>query len=428
MKNKTPSTQQINDAYALAKNLYSKWNIDTDAAIEKLKNIPVSAHCWQGDDVRGLESPDEALSGGIMATGNYPGVARDGDELRADLLKALSLVPGKKRANIHAFYCETDGVKVERDELKPEHFAKWMTWSKENNIALDFNPTYFSHSKAASGFTLSNADDEIRQYWIRHGIACRKIAQAFAENQGESCVINFWIPDGAKDSPADRWAPRARLKDSYDKIFDSAHGVDTSKCIDAVECKLFGIGSEDYVVGSHEFYLSYSMKNDCIPCLDMGHFHPTETIHDKLSSVLQFKEKVLMHVSRPIRWDSDHIVIFNDDVKNVFLELVRGNAIDKAYIALDFFDASVNRIGAWTIGLRASQKALLYAVLDPSDLLKELELAGDGAGKLAVMEEMKTMPFGAVWDYYCTLQNVPVGAGWIDDMRDYEKNVTSKRM
>jgi len=420
------TNDEINAQYDLAKNAYARLGVNVDEAIEKIASIPVSVHCWQGDDVRGLENPDEALSGGIMATGNYPGVARNGDEIRADMLKAFNLIPGKKRANIHAFYCETD-VPVERDELKPEHFAKWMKWSKENNIALDFNPTFFSHPKAADGFTLSNADEEIRAYWIRHAIACRKIAEAFAENQNGPCVVNFWIPDGAKDVPADRWSPPARLKDSYDKIFDKANGVDTSKCIDAVECKLFGIGSEEYVVGSHEFYLAYSATTDVIPCFDMGHFHPTETIHDKISSILQFKNKLLMHVSRPIRWDSDHIVIFNDDLKNVFLELKRGDAFNKVYIALDFFDASVNRIGAWTIGTRAAMKGILYALLDPSEKLKQLEANGDGAAKLAFMEEMKTMPFGAIWDYYCSKENIPVGTDWIDEMRSYEIDVLSKR-
>ena len=426
MSNINITKDEINAQFQFAKNAYAKLGVDVDNALNKIADIPVSVHCWQGDDVRGLESPDEALSGGIMATGNYPGVARNGDELRADMLKAFSLIPGKKRANIHAFYCETD-VPVERDQLKPEHFSKWMEWSKENGIALDFNPTFFSHPKAADGFTLSNADEDIRAYWIQHGIACRKIAEAFAENQGEPCVINFWIPDGAKDIPADRWSPRARLKDSYDKIFDKTNGVDTSKCIDAVECKLFGIGSEEYVVGSHEFYLGYSMTNDVIPCFDMGHFHPAETIHDKISSALQFKNNLLMHVSRPIRWDSDHVVIFNDDLKNVFLELKRGNAFDKAYIALDFFDASINRIGAWTIGTRAAMKGILYSLLDPTEILKQLEAKGDGAGKLALMEEMKTMPFGAIWDYYCVQANVPVGTEWIDEMYAYEKDVLSKR-
>jgi len=354
-----PSKEQIQEAYDAAKKAYARFDVNTDNAITRLADVPVSVHCWQGDDVRGLETLEQGLDGGgIMATGNHPGAARTGDELRADMLQAFSLIPGKKRANLHAFYAETGGAHVDRDDLRPEHFANWMAWSKEHDIPLDFNPTFFCHPKAESGYTLSCHDNDVREFWIRHGIASRAIAQAMADNQGCSCINNFWVPDGCKDSPADRWSPRKRLVESYDRIFDPAHGVDTAKCIDTVESKLFGIGSEDFVVGSHEFYLGYALTRDCIVCLDMGHFHPTETLHDKISAILQFEKKLLLHVSRPIRWDSDHIVILNDDLKNLFLEIVRGDALDRVYVALDFFDASVNRIGAWVIGVRSTMKAL----------------------------------------------------------------------
>lgn len=428
MKRTVLSADAVNEAYAAARRVYAELGVDTDKAIATAGRIPVSLHCWQGDDVRGLETRSGSeTSGGIMATGNYPGVARTGDELRADMLQAARLIPGTKRANIHAFYAETGRQRVDRDKLKPQHFARWMAWSKKHNIPLDFNPTFFAHPLAASGFTLSSADEKVRQFWIRHGIASRVIAEAMARNQGGPCVCNFWIPDGAKDIPADRWSPRARLIDSYDQIFARSKKVDPKRCIDAVEAKLFGIGSEEYVVGSHEFYLGYALTRPCMPCFDMGHFHPTEGIHDKLSSVLQFKKNILVHVSRPIRWDSDHIVIFNDDLRAVFLELQRGGALERVFLALDFFDASVNRIAAWTIGARATQQALLYALLDPTQALKDLERRGDGAGKLALMEHMKTMPFDAVWNKYCLEQKVPVGLAWLDVVRDYETRVLSKR-
>lgn len=423
----TQSASAVKTAYAAAKRVYRAWGVNTDKVLKTLADIPISLHCWQGDDVRGLENPEGGLTGGILATGNYPGVARNGDELRADMLQAMALIPGSKRANIHAFYAETDGKRVDRDKLEPAHFKRWMHWSKKHGIPLDFNPTYFSHPKAASGMTLAHPDEKIRAFWIRHSIASRRIAQALAENQGGPCVCNFWIPDGSKDIPADRWSPRARLLEAYTNIFDPAHGIDTTKCIDVVEAKLFGIGSEAYVVGSHEFYMCLGMQLDLPICLDMGHFHPTESVHDKLSAVLTFADRVLLHVSRGVRWDSDHIVILNDDVRNVFLELKRGNALQRAMIALDFFDASVNRIGAWTIGTRATQKAILSALLEPTDALMECEARGDGAGRLGLMEEFKTLPLGAVWDYYCLTQNVPIGVDWLRAMQTYEQRVLSRR-
>jgi L-rhamnose isomerase len=426
MSDSASAHQLINESYDLARTAYARAGVDTDAALVRLAGIPVSIHCWQGDDVRGLENPKAALSGGIMATGNYPGAARNGDELREDMLKACSLIPGSTRANIHAFYCEPEKP-VERDCLLPEHFSRWMDWSRQNGIPLDFNPTFFSHPKAADGLTLTHPDGQVREYWIRHGIACRRIAEAFARNQGSPCICNFWIPDGCKDSPVDRWSPRERLVKSYDTIFNPALEIDNTLCVDSVESKLFGIGSESYVAGSHEFYLGYALTRNVIPCLDMGHFHPTETIDDKLSAILQYADKLLLHLSRGIRWDSDHVVLFNDDIKQVFHELVRGDVLDQVYIALDFFDASINRIGAWVIGICAVMQAMLYALLEPIEKLQEYEGRGDGAGKLALLERMKTMPFGAVWDQYCLQQDVPVGISWLDEMKKYEKEVLLKR-
>ncbi len=422
----TVDSKAAEQAYELARQRYATLGVDTEEILEQLGRVAISLHCWQGDDVKGFELTEEATTGGgIMATGNFPGAARNGDELRADAEKAFSLIPGKLRFNLHAIYAETDGRVVARDELKPEHFGKWMQWARKTGIALDFNPTYFAHPMANSGYTLSSGDEAVRQFWIRHGIACRKIAAEMGRAQGSACVINHWIPDGAKDTPADRWSPRRRLMDSLDTILNSE--IDSAFAKDAVECKLFGIGSEDYVVGSHEFYMGYGLTRKPLICLDMGHFHPTETIHDKLSSILTFKDEVLLHVSRPIRWDSDHIVLFNDDVKNVFHELVRGEALSRANIALDFFDASVNRVGAWVIGTRAAFKAILYALLEPTRQIQEMETRGNLAGKLAMLEEMKGMPFGAVWDMHCLRCGVPVGADWLTAMHDYEKTVLLKR-
>jgi L-rhamnose isomerase len=423
---RTASAATVETAYQAARDAYAQIGVDADAALRALDNVAISVHCWQGDDVRGLEETLQG-GGGIMAIGNYPGVARTGDELRADMLKAFSLIPGTKRANIHAMYAETDGKNIERDALEPEYFTRWMAWSKEHNIGIDFNGTFFAHPKSNDGWSLSHSNDEIRAFWIRHGIVSRRIAEALAENQGSPCICNFWIHDGAKDSPADRWGPRARLVAAYDEIFDPRHGIDTSKCIDVVEPKLFGIGSEHYVVGSFEFYLGYALTREPLICLDMGHFHPTEKVDDKVSAVMQYQERILLHCSRGIRWDSDHIVIMNDDMRNLFLEIVRGKALDRVYVALDFFDATVNRVGAWTIGTRAAQKAILYALLDPTATLQTLEAEGDGAAKLALMEEMKTMPLGAVWDYHCLQSDVPVGPAWLNEMHAYEEKVLSAR-
>ncbi len=423
---KQDSRADIERRYEAAREQYRRIGVDTDDALARLEQVPISLHCWQGDDVRGFEVHEEALAGGgIMATGNYPGAARTPDQLRADAEKAFSLIPGKLRFNLHAIYAETGGKPVERDQLRPEHFARWMDWAASRGICLDFNPTYFAHPKANDGYTLSHADESVRAFWVRHGIACRRIAEAMGRRQKAPCILNHWIPDGAKDQPVDRWGPRRRLVQSLDQIL--AEPVSTEYCRDAVESKLFGIGSEDYVVGSHEFYLGYALTRSPMLCLDMGHFHPTETIHDKISAVLTFKEELLLHVSRGIRWDSDHVVIFNDDIRCLFQQIVRGDALGRVHVALDFFDASINRIGAWVVGTRAVQKGLLNALLEPVALLKDLERSGDMAARLALLEELRTFPLGAVWDLYCLKHGAPAGPAWIADMQTYDREVIRKR-
>ncbi|MFA5689203.1 MAG: L-rhamnose isomerase [Kiritimatiellales bacterium] len=419
--------KHIEKVYKLAEERYAQFGIDTDAVIDAALKLPISLHCWQSDDITGFETKPDGLSGGgIMTTGNYPGRARNGKEARADIEKAMALIPGAQRVNVHACYSETDQF-VDRDQMTPECFRQWMDWAKEKNICLDFNPTFFAHPKAEDGFTLSNQNDDIRAFWIRHGKATRKIAQAMAENQGSPCYVNWWTPDGAKDFPADRWAPRRRMIAAYDEIM-ADKSIDRTQCVDFIESKLFGIGSEEYVVASAEFCSDYAINRGMGLTMDMGHFHPTETIHDKLSSHLQFMDQILLHVSRPIRWDSDHVVIFNDDLKNVFLEIQRGNAWDRVILALDFFDASINRIGAYVIGTRAARKAILYAMLDPTKQLKNYEAARKNAQRLALMEEFKSMPFAAVWDMLCEKAGVPVGSDWIADMEKYEADVLSERV
>jgi len=420
-----PTDKQLRDAYALAKERYATLGVDTDRALARLAQIPISLHCWQGDDVRGFESPQAALGGGLAATGNYPGRARNADELRRDLDKAYSLIPGTHRLNLHAIYAETGGKRVERNELRPEHFASWVDWAKENHHGIDFNPTCFSHPLAESGFTLASYDPGIRQFWIEHCIACRKIGAHFGRELGTPCVTNVWIPDGFKDTPVDRKTPRLLLKNSLDAIF--AEKIDPRYNLDAVEGKLFGLGSESYVVGSHEFYLGYAVENDVLLCLDSGHFHPTEVISDKLSSVLAFLDEVLLHVSRGVRWDSDHVVTLSDELQALMQEIVRGDYLDRVHIGLDFFDASINRVAAWVIGTRNALRALLMALLEPRDLLREMEVAGDYTGRLALLEELKGLPFGAVWDFYCLQQGVPVGVAFMDEIRAYERQVLSKR-
>ena len=415
----------IEKTFEAARQRYAELGVDTERAIERLARIPVSMHCWQGDDVRRFESGEGLSGGGIMATGAYPGRARTADELRTDLEKALSLIPGRHRLNLHAMYAETGGKKMERNEIRPEHFSAWIDWAKANGLGMDFNGTFFSHPKAESGFTLSSADEGIRKFWIEHGIACRKIGAAMGEKLGTPCVTNVWIPDGYKDIPVDRKGPRDRLKKSLDEIF--AQKMNRKWLLDSVEGKLFGIGSESYVVGSHEFYLGYAIQNNILLCLDAGHFHPTEVISDKISSVLTYLDRILLHVSRGVRWDSDHVVTLSDELRAIAEEIVRGDYLERVHIGLDFFDASINRVAAWVIGTRCMLKALLIALLEPTGKLSRAEAGGDYTTRLAMLEELKTMPFGAVWDYYCTRQDVPAGTDWLKEVRDYEKRVTSLR-
>ena len=415
----------VEKAYSLAKTAYASFGINTDNAIKAAAGIPVSIHCWQGDDVTGFEGAAGLSGGGILTTGNYPGKARNGDELRADAEYAFSLIPGKKRFNLHTFYAETGGKKVPRDELEPEHFKTWMAWSKKKKIPLDFNPSFFSHPMADSGFTLSSSDPKIRKFWIRHCKASRKIASAFGVNQGSPAVNDIWVPDGSKDLPADRLSPRLRLKDALDEILDIKYN--SSTITDAVESKLFGIGSESYVVGSHEFYLGYAAAKKINLCLDTGHFHPTETIADKISAALLFVPGLLIHFSRGLRWDSDHVVTYTDEMRDVCREMARQKYFNRINIALDFFDASINRIAAWAIGSRSIRKGLLEAMLEPSKLLTDAEKAGRNHERLALMEEFKTLPFCAVWDKLCFDAGVPVGSNWLGKVNDYEKNVLLKR-
>ena len=422
---KTPTEKQIQDAYALAQERYAQLGVNTDRAMQMLAQVSLSLHCWQGDDVGGFEAPGRELSGGIAATGNYPGKARSPDELRADLDLAYSLIPGTHRLNLHAIYAETGGRKVERTDLRPEHFANWVSWAKEKKHGLDFNPTLFSHPKAESGLTLSSYDRSIRRFWVDHCIACRKIGTYFGVELGTPCVTNIWIPDGLKDVPVDRKAPRMLLKDSLDQIL--AEPIDRRHNLDAVEGKLFGLGSESYVVGSHEFYLGYAIAKNVLLCLDAGHFHPTEVISDKLSAVLAFLDEVLLHVSRGVRWDSDHVVIFSDELQAIAQEVVRGGFLQRVHIGLDYFDASINRVGAWVIGARNTMRALLLALLEPIDQMRQLEVAGDYTRRLALLEELKVLPSNAVWDRFCLQQGVPVGIDFMDKVQDYEKRVLSKR-
>jgi len=415
----------VKESYEIAKRKYEKWGINVDEVLETLKKVPISVNCWQGDDIGGFEVNQQELSGGIDVTGNYPGKATTPEELRNDLEKALSLIPGKHRVNLHAIYAETDGEVVERDELEPKHFENWVNWAKENELGLDFNPTFFSHPKSEDGLTLAHPDKEIRDFWIRHGIASRKIGEYFGNELGTSALTNIWVPDGFKDIPSDRLTPRERLKESLDEIL--AVKIDKKHNVDAVESKLFGIGSEAYVVGSHEFYMGYALKNDVLCLLDSGHYHPTEVISNKLSSLLLFSDELALHVSRPVRWDSDHVVTLDDELREIGLEIVRNDALEKVRIGLDFFDASINRVAAWTIGTRNMVKALLYGLLTPNDYLKQLQDQGNYTDRLALIEELKTYPFGAVWDYYCEQQGVPVGEAWLDEVKAYEKEELSKR-
>jgi L-rhamnose isomerase len=415
----------IEAAYALARRQYADAGVDTEAALRRLSAVSVSLHCWQGDDVAGFEHADGPLGGGLAATGHYPGKARTADELRLDAAKALSLIPGTHRFNLHAFYGEFGAQRVERDAIGPEHFAGWIDWAASLGIGLDFNPTLFSHPKAADNLTLSHPDKAIRSFWIRHAAACRRIGAAMGKAQGTPCVTNVWIPDGMKDTPADRLGPRERLLDALDAVFEEP--LDPACNLDAVEGKLFGLGLESYTVGSHEFYFGYALSRRTLYTLDTGHYHPTETISDKISAVLMFVPQILLHVSRGVRWDSDHVVLLGDDLDAIAQELVRGGFLQRTHIGLDYFDASINRIAAWVIGTRNTLKALLKALLEPVDRLRGCEAGGDYTGRLALQEEIKGLPWGAVWDHYCETADVPVGARWLDEVREYERSVLSTR-
>lgn len=411
--------------YSFAQETYATLGVDTEVALRRLATVPISLHCWQGDDVGGFEQAGDLAGSGLAATGNYPGKARTIDELRRDLEQAYKLIPGKHRLNLHASYGDFGGRRIERNAIGVAQFQSWIDWAKAHGLGLDFNPTYFAHPKAASGLTLSHTDAGIRQYWVEHGIACRRIGAEMGRQLGTPTVTNLWIPDGYKDNPVDRKAPRDRLAASLDAIF--AEKMDPRHNLDAVECKLFGIGSESFVVGSHEFYLGYATQKNLLLCLDAGHFHPTETLTDKISSVLRYVPELLLHVSRGVRWDSDHVVILDDHLRGIMEELVRGDYLARTHIGLDYFDASINRIAAWAIGTRNAIKALLIALLEPTGKLRALEAAGDFTGRLAMLEEIKGLPFGAVWDEYCRRSGVPVGAAWLEEVRAYEKAVLSKR-
>lgn len=404
-----------------AAEIYKKYGVDAESALKRLSGIPISVHCWQGDDVTGFESR-AALSGGIQATGNYPGKATTPEELMSDYEFALSLMPGKKRINLHAIYAITD-EKIERDNIKPEYFDKWIEFAKKNGLGIDFNPTFFSHPMSSEGLTLSHPDKNVRDFWVRHGITCMETAHYIAQKLGDKVLYNLWIPDGLKDIPADRLIPRLRLKESLDRIF----AVRYDDVICAVESKVFGIGVESYTVGSSEFYMNYAAKNGICCLLDNGHYHPTEVVSDKIPSMLAFNEYVALHVTRPVRWDSDHVVLFEDELREIAKEIIRNNAEERVLIGLDYFDASINRISAWVTGQRAMEKALLYALLMPYDEMKKLQDTGDFSRLMVLGEELKTLPFGDIWDEYCRRSGVPCGMEWFDLIRGYEDRVLKKR-
>lgn len=416
--------KQIIRNYELAKERYAEIGVNTDEALKKLQNMKISVHCWQGDDVKGFLNPNGELTGGIMATGNYPGAARTPEQLRQDLEKAYSLIPGKHKLNLHAIYLDTD-EKVDLNEIEPKHFTAWVDWAKEQGLGLDFNPTFFSHPMYKDGFTLASPDKEVRDFWVEHGKRTRKIAEYFGKEIGQTSINNFWIPDGFKDNPVDTLAPRQRLMEALDEIFSEQLNEDFTQ--EAVESKLFGIGAEAYTVGSHEFYMGYGISRNKLVCLDAGHFHPTEVISNKLSALSLFSKGIMLHVSRPVRWDSDHVVIMDDELQAIAREIVRNNLLERTNIGLDFFDATINRIAAWVIGTRNTQKALLKALLEPTAFLKQKELEGDFTTRLAYTEELKDFPFGDVWNYFCVKNNVPVGFDWFKEVQQYEKVILLNR-
>ena len=407
----------IKKQYEIAKNIYKNFGVDTDLVLERLKKVKISLQCWQGDDINGFLNKDSQLTGGIQVTGNYPRRGRTPDELRHDLEIALSLIPGKHKVNLHAIYLDTDEI-VDLDNIQPYHFDKWVAWAKKHQLGLDFNPTCFAHDKSSTGFTLSSKNNMIREFWIKHCQLSRKVGEYFGRELGQKSIVNIWIPDGYKDNPIDRYIHREILKKSLDQIYSEK--IDEKYVLDTMESKLFGIGTEAYTTGSNEFYLGYAVLNHKAVCLDMGHFHPTESVADKISSVLLYTEELLLHVSRPMRWDSDHVVILDDELNKLAEELVRNNLIDRTHLGLDYFDASINRVAAWVIGVRSLQKALLKAMLEPTILLKSLEKNGNFTERLALIEELKTLPYGIVYDYFCELEGVKTGGEWINTIREYE--------
>jgi L-rhamnose isomerase len=419
------TTRSIEQAYRLAKERYAALGVDTDKALTQLAGIPVSVHCWQGDDVGGFESAGEALGGGLAVTGNYPGKARTPEELRADFEQALSVLPGRHRFNLHACYAEMGRRKVDRDELSIAQFKNWIAWARSLKIGLDFNPTFFAHPKVVGGVTLTSAKKAVRQFWIEHGIRSREIGAAIGKALGNTCLTNLWIPDGMKDTPADRRGPRERLVESLDAVFQKK--ISPKYNVDSVEPKLFGIGAESYTPGSHEFYLGYAVSRQILLTLDAGHYHPTEGIADKISSVLCYLPEIALHVSRGVRWDSDHVVTLTDDLLAIAQEIVWGGNARRVRIGLDYFDASINRVAAWVIGARNMRKALLLALVTPIAKLRQFEAEGDYTSRLALMEDAKLLPAGAVWDYYCARQGVPVGEAWLAQIKNYERTVLAQR-
>ncbi len=408
--------------YESAKELYGKFGIDTEAALKKLGDITISIHCWQGDDVGGFDG-DDALSGGIQTTGNYPGKARNPEELMADIDKAFSLIPGKKKLNLHACYAIFDGNRADRDALKPEHFTKWVEFAKARNIGIDFNPTFFSHPMVKDGLTLSSPDEDVRRFWVEHGKRCVELSDYFAKETGYPCVMNIWIPDGYKDIPADRLSPRLRFKKSLDEILETPY--DKNNVYITLESKVFGIGLESYTVGSAEFCLSYSISKGITPLMDNGHYHPTELVSDKIPSMLAFSDKIALHITRGVRWDSDHVVILDDETKEIAKEIVRNDALDRVFIATDYFDASINRISAWVTGVRNVQKALLFALLQPSQKMKELQDSADFTELMVLSEEMKTMPMGDIWAEFLERQGTE--SCYIGSIKEYEEKVLVNR-
>ena len=417
-------TKTVEERYQDAKARYAEIGVDTDAALKKLQDVKISMHCWQGDDVKGFLNPDGELTGGIMATGDYPGAAHTPEQLRQDIEKAFSLIPGKHKLNLHAIYLDTDEP-VDLNEIEPKHFEKWAKWANEQGVGLDFNPTFFSHPMMKDGMTLAHPDQDVRDFWIEHGKRSRKIAEYLGKETGQTCINNFWMPDGMKDNPIDRYSPRKRMMESLDEIFTEELNEEYTQ--EAVESKLFGLGAEAYTVGSHEFYMGYGLTRDKLICLDAGHFHPTEVISNKLSSLALFSKGIMLHVSRPVRWDSDHVVIMDDELQEIGKEIVRNDLLAKTNIGLDFFDATINRVAAWVVGTRNTQKALLKAMLEPIEDLKEMELELDYTKRMALTEELKDFPYADVWNYFCEQNNAPVGMNWYEEVMNYERDILATR-